>query len=79
MEIWYFRCHCEMKGLGTNEISYIFYLRHMTTFRRKQNVHIFIQVSKHRNRRNIKKRDCRAVFRTLANICDQAFLRKYNS
>ena len=43
-----------------------------------QNVHVLIQVTKQRKWRNIKKRDSRVVFRTLPNICDGAFLRKYN-
>ena len=45
----------------------------------KQNVYIFIQVSKQIKWKNIKKRGCKAVFRTLPNIFDGAFLGKYNS
>ena len=37
----------------------------------------FIQVSKRRKWKNIKKLGCRAVYRTLSNIYDGAFLRKY--
>ena len=44
----------------------------------KQNVHTFTQVSKQRKWKNIKKRGCRTVFRTLPNIYDGALLRKYN-
>ena len=44
----------------------------------KQNVHIFIQAAKQRKWKNIEKRGCRVVFRTLSNIYDGAFLRKYN-
>ena len=36
----------------------------------------FIQVSKRRKWKNIKKLGCRAVYRTLSNIYDGAFLRK---
>ena len=43
-----------------------------------QYVHVLIQVTKQRKWRNIKKRDSRVVFRTLPNIYDGAFLRKYN-
>ena len=45
----------------------------------KQNVYIFIQVSKQIKWKNIKKRVCKAVFRTFPNIFDGAFLGKYNS
>ena len=38
----------------------------------------FIQVSKRRKWKNIKKLGYRAVYRTLSNIFDGAFLRKYN-
>ena len=44
----------------------------------KKNIRIFIQVAKQRKWKNIKKRDCRAVFRTLPYIYDGMFLRKYN-
>ena len=44
----------------------------------KQNINIFTQVSKQRKWKNIKKRGCRAIFRTLPNIYNGAFLQKYN-
>ena len=70
-------------SLGTNEISCnIFDFCHMSKvaphFQKKKNVHIFIQVAKQRKWKNIKKRGCRAIFRTLPNIYDEEFLRKYN-
>ena len=40
----------------------------------KTHTYIFIQVSKQRKRKNIKKRVCRVVFRTMQNIYDGAFL-----
>ena len=46
--------------------------------KKNKNVYIFPQVSKQRKWKNIKKRGCRVVFRTLLNIYDGAFLRKYN-
>ena len=84
MRIWYFHGQYITNGLGTNEISYnIFDLRHMSKLaadfqKKNKNVYIFTQVSKQRKWKNIKKRGCRAVFRTLLNIYDGAFLRKYN-
>ena len=62
-------------------INYLIILRHM----RKVTAHFpnnnktfisFIQVSKRRKWKNIKKLGCRAVYRTLSNIYDGAFLRK---
>ena len=44
----------------------------------KPNAHIFTQVPKQRKWKNIKKRGCRAAFRTLPNIYNGAFLQKYN-
>ena len=44
----------------------------------KQNAHILTQVSKLRKWKNIKKRSCRAAFRTLPNIYNRAFLQKCN-
>ena len=83
MKIWYFHGQYKTNVLGTNEISYIFYLCHMSKvaahFQRKKECHIFIQVSKQRNGKNIKKRGCRAIFRPLPNIYDGAFLQKYNN
>ena len=79
---WYFHGQYITNGFGTNEISYyIFDLRHIISCRlldEKQDVHIFTQVSKQRKWKNIKKRDCRAVFRTLSNICNGPFLQNYN-
>ena len=71
-------------GLGTNEILYnIFDLRHMSKLapdfqKKNRNIYTFTQLSKQKRWKNIKKRGCRAVFRTLPNICDGAFVRKYN-
>ena len=82
MKIWYFHGQYKANVLGTNEISYIFNLCRMSKvaahFQRKKNVHIFIQVSKQRNWKNIKKRGCRAVLGPLPNIYDGVFLRKYD-
>ena len=44
----------------------------------KQNINIFTQVSKQRKWKNIKKRGCRGIFRTLPNIYNRAFLQKHN-
>ena len=72
----------KVSSLGANRISYkIFDISHVSKVAahfQKKNVHIFIQVSKRRKWKNIKKRGCRAVFNTLPNIYDGAFLRKYN-
>ena len=46
--------------------------------KKNKNVYIFTQVSKQRKWKNIKKRGCIAVFRTLPNIYDGAFLQKYH-
>ena len=84
MKIWYFHGQYITNGSGNNEISYnIFDLRHMSklaaNFEKKNKiVYIFTQVSKQRKWKNIKERGCRAVFRTLPNTYDGAFLRKYN-
>ena len=83
MKICYFHGQYITNGLGSNKISYIFDLRHMSQLaadfqKKNKNVYIFTQVSKQRKWKNIKKRGCRAVFRTLPNIYDGAFLRKYN-
>ena len=84
MKIWYFHGQYITNGLGTNEISHnIFDLRHMSKLaadfqKKNKNVYIFTQVSKQRKWKNIKKRGCRAVFRTLPNIYDGAFQRKFN-
>ena len=62
----------------------IFDSRHMSNLaadfqkKKKKNVYINSQVSKQRNKKNIKKRGCTAVFRILPNIYDGAFLREYN-
>ena len=67
-------------GLGTNRISYkIFDIRHVSKAaahfqKRKQNVHIFIQVPKRRKWKNIRKRGCRTVLNTLPNTNNGAFL-----
>ena len=71
MKIWY--CHGQYKasGLGTNKVSYnIFDLRHVSksTF-----VHLF-KYPNEESGKNIKKRGCRAVFRTLPNVYNGAFL-----
>ena len=84
MKIWYFHGQYITSGLGTNEISCnIFDLCHMSKLaadfqKKNKNVYIFTQVSKQRKWKNIKKQGCRAVFRTLPNIYDRVFLRKYN-
>ena len=44
----------------------------------KQDVHIFILVSKQRKWKNIKKRGYRALFRNLPNIYGGALLQIYN-
>ena len=44
---------------------------------KKLNSCIFIKVSKQRKQKNLKKRGCRDIYRTLPNIYDAAFLRKY--
>ena len=53
MKIWYFHGQYKTHGLGTNEISYIFDLRHMSTvaahFQRKTEfsyIHSSIQAKK---------------------------------
>ena len=50
MKTLYFHRQYKTNGLETNEMSYIFDLRHLSKiaahFAGKQNVHIFIQVSK---------------------------------
>ena len=48
-----------------------------TFLEEKQNVHIFIQLAKQRKWKNIKKRSSGAIFTTLPNIYDVAFLREY--
>ena len=54
MKIWYFYCQYKASDMGTNRLSYnIFDLRHVSkssyiVAEEKQNVHIFIQVSKQR-------------------------------
>ena len=84
MKILYFHSQYKADGLGNNKMSYnIFDLRlreqsSCTLSEEKQNVHIFIQVSRRREWKNIKKRGCRAVFKVLLNIYDGAFLRKCN-
>ena len=30
MKTWYFHCQCKASGLGTNKVSYIFSLRHVS-------------------------------------------------
>ena len=78
MEIWYFHGQYKADGLRTNKISYnIFDLRHVSKvashFPKKtkcSNDHSRIQTKKVGNH---KKLGCRAVFRTLSNICDGAF------
>ena len=71
MNIWHIHGQYKASGLKTNEISCnIFYLHHMGKVaahfqKKKQNIQIFIQVPKQRKWKNIKKRGCRAVFRTL--------------
>ena len=83
MRIWYFHGQYITNGLGTNEIWYntIFTSHELSSCRlseEKQYAHIFTQVSKQRKWKNIKKRGCRAAFRTLPNIYNVAFLQKCN-
>ena len=84
MKIWYFHGKYKANGLGTTKISYnIFDLRHVSKvaahFQKKNKM--FIYSFKYPNEESgkiFKKRGCRAVFRTLPNIYDGAYLRKYN-
>ena len=65
--------------MGTNNLSDdIFNLRHVSKvaahfLEEKQDVHMVIQVLKQRKWKSVKP-GCRAVFRTLSNIYDGAFL-----
>ena len=84
MKIWYFLGQYITNGLGTNEILYnIFDLRHKRKLaadvqKKSRNFYILTQVSKQRRWKNIKKRGCRAVFRTLPTIYHGALQQKYN-
>ena len=82
MKIWCFHGQYITNGFGTNEKSYsAFDLRQIISCRlleEKQNVHIFTQIFKQRKCKSIKKQGCRAVFRTLPNICNEPFLQTYN-
>ena len=77
MKICYFHGQYKANSLGTNEISYnISDLRQLSKvaahIQKKKNAHI------QRKWKSIKKRGCKAVFRTKPNIYDTAFLRKQN-
>ena len=84
MKIWYFHGQYITNGLGTNEILYnIFDLRHKRKLaadvqKKSRNFYILTQVSKQRRWKNIKKRGCRAVFRTSPNIYEGVFLQRCN-
>ena len=79
MKIWYFHGQYKANSLETNKISYNTKQQSSCTLsEERQNVHIFIQVAKQRKRKNIGKRGCSAIFRTLPNIYDEEFLQKYN-
>ena len=64
-------------------LKIFFYLRHVNKIaahfkkKNKQTSRIFIKVSKQRKWKNLKKLDYRDIFRTLPNIYDAAFPRKY--
>ena len=85
IKIWYFHgLYKAADGLGTKIMPYhTFNLLHVSKVaahfsEEKKDVHMVIQVSKQRKRKRIKTR-LLAVFRTLPNIYDGAFLRNYNS
>ena len=64
-------------------LKIFFYLRHVNKIaahfkkKNKQTSRIFIKVSKQRKWKNLKKRGCRNIFRTLPNIYDGEFLQRY--
>ena len=84
MKIWYSHGQNNANGLRTNKISYkIFDLRHLSKvaphFQNKNKMFIYsFKYSNEESGKIFKKRGCRAVLRTMPNISDGEFLRKYN-
>ena len=82
MNIWYFHGQYKANGLGIKKISYnIFDLRHVSKvaahFLKKTKCSYVQSRIQTKRVENKKKLGCRAIFITLPNIYDGAFLRKY--